>query len=188
MGHPPVSSLILATLAILFGSGGANGLTNYLDREVDARMERTRHRALPSKRIFPAYKILPVAIGLQAIALAIAWVFHPLCFFFGLLGATAASTWRKRITCVFPQGVIASCAPEWPVEELAVLDRNILRLALWEFAIAGETPLKVAINEAVELAKRFSSDSAPRFINGVLGTLAQREGDIRRQFLPSGLG
>ena len=84
--------------------------------------------------------------------------------------------------------LIANCAPGWPVEELAVLDRNILRLALWEFAISGETPLKVAINEAVELAKRFSSDSAPRFINGVLGTLAQREGDIRRQFQPSGLG
>lgn len=84
--------------------------------------------------------------------------------------------------------LIASCAPEWPVEELAVLDRNILRLAIWEFAVAGETPLKVAINEAVELAKRFSSDSAPRFINGVLGTLAQREEDIHRQFQPTGPG
>jgi N utilization substance protein B len=71
--------------------------------------------------------------------------------------------------------LIASCAPEWPVEELAVLDRNILRIALWEITISKETPLKVAINEAVELAKRFSSDSAPRFINGVLGTLSRRE-------------
>jgi N utilization substance protein B len=70
--------------------------------------------------------------------------------------------------------MIAGCAPEWPVEELAVVDRNILRLALWEFVISTETPLKVAINEAVELAKRFSSDSAPRFINGVLGTLARK--------------
>lgn len=69
-------------------------------------------------------------------------------------------------------GWIAGCAPEWPVDELAVLDRNILRLALWEFRVTDETPMKVAINEAVELAKRFSSDSAPRFINGVLGTLA----------------
>ncbi|NIS80881.1 MAG: transcription antitermination factor NusB [Anaerolineales bacterium] len=69
--------------------------------------------------------------------------------------------------------MIASCAPEWPVNELAVLDRNILRLALWEFEISGKTPVKVAINEAVELAKRFSSDNAPRFINGVLGTLAR---------------
>jgi len=67
---------------------------------------------------------------------------------------------------------IAACAPEWPVDELAVLDRNILRLALWEFRLKQETPVKVAINEAVELAKRFSSDSSPRFINGVLGTLA----------------
>lgn len=67
---------------------------------------------------------------------------------------------------------IADCAPEWPVDELAVLDRNILRLALWEFRVSDETPVKVAINEAVELAKRFSSDNAPRFINGVLGTLA----------------
>ena len=77
--------------------------------------------------------------------------------------------------------LIASCAPEWPVDELAILDRNILRLALWEFAAAGETPLKVAINEAVELAKRFGSDSSARFVNGVLGTLADREGEIRRQ-------
>jgi N utilization substance protein B len=75
---------------------------------------------------------------------------------------------------------IAECAPEWPVEELAVLDRNILRIALWEFVVADETPLKIAINEAVELAKRFGSDSAPRFINGVLGTLAGKEQELRR--------
>jgi N utilization substance protein B len=68
---------------------------------------------------------------------------------------------------------IAGCAPMWPVDELAVLDRNILRLALWEFRVSQETPVKVAINEAVELAKRYSSDSAPRFVNGVLGTLAE---------------
>jgi len=53
-----------------------------------------------------------------------------------------------------------------------IFARNILRLALWEFRWNQETPVKVAINEAVELAKRYSSDSAPRFINGVLGTLA----------------
>ena len=82
--------------------------------------------------------------------------------------------------------LIAECAPEWPVEQLAVVDRNILRLALWEFAVSGETPVRVAINEAVELAKRFGSDSTPRFINGVLGTLAEREQEIRRQFQPAG--
>jgi N utilization substance protein B len=76
---------------------------------------------------------------------------------------------------------IALCAPEWPVEELAVIDRNILRLCLWEFAVSAQTPTKVAINEAVELAKHFGSDSAPRFINGVLGTLSERQADIRRE-------
>jgi N utilization substance protein B len=78
--------------------------------------------------------------------------------------------------------LIASCAPQWPVDQLAVLDRNILRMALWELATSNETPLKVAINEAVELAKRFGSDNSARFINGVLGTLAQREKEIRAQF------
>ena len=70
--------------------------------------------------------------------------------------------------------MVAEKAPEWPVSELAIIDRNILRLAIWELLIWGETPVKVAINEAVELAKRFGSDSAPRFINGVLGSLAGR--------------
>ncbi len=74
---------------------------------------------------------------------------------------------------------IAGSAPEWPVAQLAVLDRNILRMALWELAVSEETPLKVAINEAVELAKRFGSDSSPRFINGVLGTLAKQEQELR---------
>lgn len=110
-GQPPIGMLLLATLAILLGSGGANGLTNYLDREVDARMQRTRHRPLPSKRIFPAVKGLPLAIALVVVALIIAWFLHPLCFLFGLLGVMAASTWRKRITCAFPQGAIAGSAP-----------------------------------------------------------------------------
>ncbi len=74
---------------------------------------------------------------------------------------------------------IAESAPEWPVDQLAVLDRNILRMALWELAVSEETPLKVAINEAVELAKRFGSDSSARFINGVLGTLAKQESELR---------
>ena len=78
--------------------------------------------------------------------------------------------------------VIATFAPEWPVDQLAVLDRNILRMALWEIVFYDETPLKVAINEAVELAKRFGSESSSRFVNGVLGTLAEQEQEIRRRF------
>jgi N utilization substance protein B len=67
--------------------------------------------------------------------------------------------------------MIAKYAPEWPVDQLAVVDRNILRLALFELGSASsDAPEKVIINEAVELAKTFGSDSSPRFVNGVLGT------------------
>ena len=72
-------------------------------------------------------------------------------------------------------------APEWPLDQMAVIDHNILRMAIWEFAV-GETPLKVAINEAVELAKVFGADSAPRFVNGVLGALAAREAELLKAF------
>ena len=70
--------------------------------------------------------------------------------------------------------LIAEYAPEWPVGQLAIIDRNILRLALFEIgAYHGDAPPKVVINEAVELAKAFGSDSTPRFINGVLGAALQ---------------
>ncbi len=75
---------------------------------------------------------------------------------------------------------IAEHAPEWPLEQVATIDRNILRIALWEFAVSENVPIKVAINEAVELAKMFGSDSSPRFINGVLGSLAPRQNEIRQ--------
>jgi N utilization substance protein B len=73
---------------------------------------------------------------------------------------------------------IAEYAPEWPIDQVAVIDRNIIRMALWEFAVEGHTPLKVVINEAVELAKLYGSDSAPRFVNGVLGSLADHSEEI----------
>ena len=66
-------------------------------------------------------------------------------------------------------------APDWPLEQMAYIDRNVLRIALFEFAVDGRTPVKVAINEAVELAKSFGSDSAPRFVNGVLGALVDHK-------------
>jgi transcription antitermination protein NusB len=75
---------------------------------------------------------------------------------------------------------IAKYAPEWPFDQIAAIDRNILRIATWEFAVDRETPVKVAINEAVELAKLYGSDSAPRFINGVLGSLADHENEIHQ--------
>jgi N utilization substance protein B len=80
--------------------------------------------------------------------------------------------------------LIARFAPEWPLDQMAVIDRNILRIAIFEFLIDAETPVKVAINEAVELAKTYGSDSAPRFINGVLGTLADNIPQLKEKFLP----
>lgn len=81
---------------------------------------------------------------------------------------------RERIDLL-----IRHYAPDWPVEQLAPIDRNILRLALYELGASdGTTPPKVAINEAVELAKAFGGDSSPRFVNGVLGAALA---DARKQ-------
>lgn len=75
--------------------------------------------------------------------------------------------------------IITEHAPEWPLDQVVIIDRNILRVALWEFAVAKCTPIKVAINEAIELAKIYGSDSSSRFINGVLGSLVNHSGEIR---------
>jgi N utilization substance protein B len=79
--------------------------------------------------------------------------------------------------------LIAKYAPEWPFDQIAPIDRNILRMACWEFAVYHDTPLKVVINEAVELAKLYGSDSASRFINGVLGSLADHQHEIKQILL-----
>ena len=84
-GYPPLDLFVLATIAILLGSAGCNGLTNYLDRQVDARMKRTRKRALPSEKISPPQKILPLLIFLVGTGLVISWFLHPLCFLFGVV-------------------------------------------------------------------------------------------------------
>jgi transcription antitermination protein NusB len=91
---------------------------------------------------------------------------------------------REIVSGVYPKfemldRFIAEHAPEWPLDQVAIVDRNILRMALWEFAVYRKTPLKVVINEAVELAKVYGSESTPRFINGVLGSLANRSEEIQ---------
>jgi heme o synthase len=106
----PVSDFILALIAITLGSAGANGLTNYLDREVDARMKRTCGRVLPSKKIQPAEKALALALALIVIGLALAWILSPICFFIGIVGVVASAVWRKTISCTF-FGIIAGSAP-----------------------------------------------------------------------------
>jgi len=69
-------------------------------------------------------------------------------------------------------GQIRHFATAWPLDQMAVVDRNILRLAIYELLHNNKVPVKVAINEAVELAKSFGADSSPRFINGVLSSIS----------------
>ncbi|MBP7060426.1 MAG: transcription antitermination factor NusB [Candidatus Moranbacteria bacterium] len=85
-------------------------------------------------------------------------------------------TLRERKTI---DTLIEKCAPEWPLEQVTVVDRNVLRLGIYElmFGNYDEVPPKVAINEAIELAKTFGSDASPRFINGVLGTIYREMGE-----------
>jgi N utilization substance protein B len=72
--------------------------------------------------------------------------------------------------------LIKKFAPAFPPEQMSIIDRNILRLAIFEILFSDKTPLKVAINEAIELAKEFGSDSSPRLINGVLGSITTERG------------
>lgn len=71
--------------------------------------------------------------------------------------------------------VVGELAPEWPISQIAAVDRNVLRVAIYELLFEPEIPPKVAINEAVELAKMFGGESSPRFVNGVLGSLVSRD-------------
>lgn len=75
--------------------------------------------------------------------------------------------------------IIAKAAPDWPLEKISVVDRNILRVGLYEliFADHGEVPPKVAINEAIELAKTFGGDTSSKFVNGVLGAVYKEMGE-----------
>ena len=69
--------------------------------------------------------------------------------------------------------IISKFAPNWPMLQMATVDRNLLRMAIYEIVLSSEAPPKVAINEAVELAKVFGSDSSPKFVNGVLGAVME---------------
>jgi N utilization substance protein B len=71
-------------------------------------------------------------------------------------------------------GLIETLAPTWPVRYLSSIDRNILRLALYEVKFEADVPPKAAINEAVELAKAFGSESTSKFVNGVMGTVMEQ--------------
>jgi protoheme IX farnesyltransferase len=151
--------LLLVLAAVLIASAGANGLTNYLDRDIDARMQRTSCRVLPSRIIYPPKKVLPLIIGLIAVGLVLAWQLHPFVFIADAFGTLVAATWRKKITCVYPQGVIAGCAPilmgwlaisqalSWELLLLCVLIAAWLPLHVWSVNIAHrEDYLQAGLN------------------------------------------
>ncbi|MBI5668981.1 MAG: transcription antitermination factor NusB [Chloroflexi bacterium] len=81
-------------------------------------------------------------------------------------------------------GIIREYAPEWPLEQVAIVDRNILRMAIYELGVQVSTPVGVVIAEAVELAGLFGAEGTPRFVNGVLGALAENLEPIRKLFTP----
>ena len=82
--------------------------------------------------------------------------------------------------------IIEKAAPQWPLEQIAVVDRNVLRLGLFEllFGNREEVPPKVAINESIELAKSFGGDSSGKFVNGVLGTVYREIGEPGKDDVP----
>jgi N utilization substance protein B len=95
---------------------------------------------------------------------------HPIIGFAGQCVAGVMEHWAEL------DGLIGRYAPTWPVAQLALVDRNILRLALFELIFAATEPPKVVINEAVELAKAYGGENSSRFINGVLGAALTEEG------------
>jgi len=83
--------------------------------------------------------------------------------------------------------IIEKAAPQWPLEQVAVVDRNVLRLGLYEllFGKRDEVPPKVAINESIELAKSFGGESSGKFVNGVLGTVYREIGEPGKDDAPA---
>ncbi|MDX2159690.1 MAG: transcription antitermination factor NusB [bacterium] len=90
-------------------------------------------------------------------------------------------TWEHRFTT---DEAIQRFAPEYPLDQIAIIDRNILRMAIYEFAVSRITPIGAAIDEAVELAKQFGGEAAPAFVNGVLGSLADDQSTLDTLRLP----
>jgi protoheme IX farnesyltransferase len=170
--------LLLVLAAVLIAAAGANGLTNYLDRGIDARMQRTCLRALPSQAISPPAKVLPMIAGLIIIGLGLAWVLNPYVFLADAGGTLVAATWRKKVTCVYPQGVLASCAPvlmgwlavnrslSWELLLLCILIVVWLPLHVWSVNItyrddyrqAGLNyfPINLEVKDAVKVLLAFS--------------------------------
>ena len=139
----PVNTFILTVIAITCGSAGANGLTNYLDRDVDAKMARTCGRALPAGRIKPSWKALPLITILILAGLVLAWLLSPLCFAIGLTGMLASGILRKTVSCTY-FGIIAGSSPVL-IGWYAVSQQPVIGVmpVLFFCLIAAWTPLHV---------------------------------------------
>ena len=170
--------LALVFVAVLIAAAGANGLTNYLDRSIDARMRRTCLRVLPSGAISPPVKVLPLVLGLVALGLGLAWYLSPYVFIADTSGTLVAATWRKKWTCVYPQGVLASCAPvlmgwlavnqslSWELLLLCLLVAAWLPLHVWSVNIAHRDdylqagisyfPINLEVKDSVKLLPAFA--------------------------------
>ena len=170
--------LALVFVAVLIAAAGANGLTNYLDRSIDARMRRTCLRVLPSGAISPPVKVLPLVLGLVALGLGLAWYLSPYVFIADTSGTLVAATWRKKWTCVYPQGVLASCAPvlmgwlavnqslRWELLLLCLLVAAWLPLHVWSVNIAHRDdylqagisyfPINLEVKDSVKLLPAFA--------------------------------
>lgn len=177
-GGELTAALGVVAAAVLVASAGANGLTNYLDRDIDARLQRNCWRALPSKKIYPAERALPLIIGLIIAGLVLAWLLHPYVFIADAVGTFVAATWRKKVTCVYPQGLLASCAPvlmgwlaikhSFPLELwlLCVLIATWLPLHVWSVNIAHRDdyrqaglnyfPINLEVKDSVKVLLAFS--------------------------------
>lgn len=157
-GSPPLDRFLIGALVIVLGSGGTNGLTNYLDRHVDARMRRTRHRVLPSGLIDPPRLALLWAGFLVAVALGIALAMHPYAFLAGATGVAAALIARKTWATHF-LGSFSSCGPvlvgwfvitpdvTWTLVLMATLIVLWLPIHVWNLMIAtSDDYLQAGVN------------------------------------------
>ena len=145
---PDLWRLLVVTLVVALGSGGTNGLTNYLDRHVDARMNRTRGRVLPSRLIDPPQKALAWCALLVICSLAVSLYLHPYAFFAALIGVLFALIGRKTWVTHF-MGSFSSCGPvlvgwfsmnpsvNWTIVLMAVVIVLWLPIHVWNLMIAS---------------------------------------------------
>lgn len=137
----PAGRFVLLLAALTLGCEGCNGLTNYMDRKVDGLMRRTCSRSLPSRRIAPPQKVLPLVLGLLGAGLILAWFLNPLCFVAGVIGTMAAILWRKT-AWTHLLGCVSGIAP-FAIGWFAVKPQIDVMLLLISLLIAVWVPLHV---------------------------------------------